>query len=189
MSEKTELNYDDLTNLAITKGMPYWYAEEAIPGFAEHHINKIKKNGSREKEIKFLSSAYPKLKHKLRYRYEKKTERSLFKNRFRTLLRTNLQNNTIQARTLTETMIEFILGYTLNDLMSHIEKQFTAKMNWSNQGSVWHLDHIYPCSKLKYKSVHDNSFKKLWSLKNLRPLCKIENMKKFNKIECGGENG
>jgi len=69
-----------------------------------------------------------------------------------------------------------------------IENQFTADMTWENQGSVWHLDHIYPCSKLKYSSVHDNNFKKLWSLDNLRPLCKHENMKKFNKIIHSGEN-
>ena len=36
--------------------------------------------------------------------------------------------------------------------------------------------------------IHDNNFKKLWSLDNLRPLCKHENMKKFNKIIHSGEN-
>ncbi len=181
-----------MTKEAINGGVPAWAAEEIYPGFSDNQLKLIDQHMDRKKEMKFLTWVFPELKHKIKYRYEKyenkNSDRSLFKNRVRTLLRSNLENNGISARTLTESMMEFIFGYKIDELMDHIGKQFTADMTWENQGLVWHLDHIYPCSKLKYNSVHDNNFKKLWNLDNLRPLCKHENMRKFNKIIHGGEN-
>lgn len=176
-----------LCDLAIKQGLPPWAAE--CLGFSESHIEKIKNARDVKKEKKYLCWLFPKLKHKINYRYEIKSDRSLFKNRLRTLLRTNLQYNNISARTLTESMIEFLLGYSISELMRHLESMFTAEMTWENHGKVWQIDHIYPCSKLKYNSVHDNNFKKLWQISNLRPLCKIENNKKSDKVIKSGENG
>lgn len=39
-----------------------------------------------------------------------------------------------------------LLGYTYNDLKSHIESLFTDGMSWDNYGE-WHVDHIKPLSK------------------------------------------
>lgn len=186
-----DLDLDKFCQLAIDKGVPWWAAEEIIPEFKKRHIERIESCADQQKEIRYLCKVFPELKHKIKYRYEKKfkSDRSLFKNRLRTLLRTNLQNNGIQARTLTSSMIEFLLGYSIEDIMSHIENQFTAKMTWENHGKVWHLDHIYPCSRLRYKSATDNNFKRLWSLNNLRPLCAKENIAKSNNVTGCGENG
>ena len=73
------------------------------------------------------------------------------------------------------------LGYTLDDLRSHLEKRFTEGMNWENYGQ-WHIDHIIPQSALPYSSMSDVNFKKCWSLENLQPLWAIDNKKKSNKI-------
>src|ERR1035437_6047913 len=70
------------------------------------------------------------------------------------------------------------ISYTMQELKGHLEKQFDSNMSWANYGSYWHIDHIYPQSLLPYSSMEDNNFKKCWSLDNLRPLEKIENIKK-----------
>lgn len=78
---------------------------------------------------------------------------------------------------------EDIVGYSINDLISHLEKQFDSKMNWNNYGKYWELDHIIPISIFNFTSYKDIDFKKCWSLNNLRPLKQSINRSKSNKIE------
>tara|TARA_R110000868_G_scaffold411351_1_gene703274 strand:+ start:221 stop:895 length:675 start_codon:yes stop_codon:yes gene_type:complete len=73
------------------------------------------------------------------------------------------------------------LPYTPTQLVEHLERQFDDAMTWDNYGSYWHVDHIYPQSKLLYDSLDHPNFLKCWSLDNLQPLEAIENMKKGNK--------
>jgi hypothetical protein len=68
------------------------------------------------------------------------------------------------------------LGYTIEDLKKHIESLFDANMSWANHGIYWHIDHIIPQSLLPYTSMEDESFKKCWSLENIRPLEAKQNM-------------
>jgi len=75
------------------------------------------------------------------------------------------------------------LPYTREELCEHIEKQFDNKMSWSNYGTYWDLDHIYPQSLLPYESMEDENFIKCWSLDNLQPLEKKQNIRKSNKIK------
>jgi len=65
------------------------------------------------------------------------------------------------------------LPYSLQDLKSHLEDQFEDWMNWDNYGPEWHLDHIIPQSDLACKE-----FLECWSLENLQPLSKEDNLKK-----------
>jgi hypothetical protein len=75
---------------------------------------------------------------------------------------------------------ETAVGYTLRDLMQHIERQFLPGMSWENHGS-WHIDHIRPVSAFEFSSVEETSFRECWALSNLRPLWAEENVSKFNK--------
>jgi len=77
--------------------------------------------------------------------------------------------------------ILFRLMYTPQQLKEHLEKQFDENMSWDNYGSYWHIDHIYPQSKLIYDSIDHPNFKKCWALENLRSLEAKENNKKGNK--------
>lgn len=80
------------------------------------------------------------------------------------------------------------LGYSVQDLREHLEKQFEPWMSWDNWGPAgseirtWNIDHIYPQSLLPYDSLGHPNFQKCWDLRNLQPLCTIENIKKSNKI-------
>ena len=72
---------------------------------------------------------------------------------------------------------EKILGYTTQDLIEHLEKQFRDGMNWNNHGK-WHVDHIKPKSSFIFTSYEDDGFQECWALENLQPLWAEENMKK-----------
>ena len=74
-----------------------------------------------------------------------------------------------------------ILGYTLDELKSHIESQFTDGMTWDNYGN-WHIDHIIAKSFFVFNSIDDVEFKMCWRLENLQPLWAKDNMSKGNKI-------
>jgi hypothetical protein len=76
---------------------------------------------------------------------------------------------------------ENIIGYTLEDLIKHLEKQFKDGMNWDNYGK-WHIDHIRPISSFNFNSYDDPEFKKCWALENLQPLWAEDNIRKHNKI-------
>jgi hypothetical protein len=70
------------------------------------------------------------------------------------------------------------LGYTVDDFVAHIEKQFLAGMSWSNMRE-WQIDHIIPISTAKTKE----DVVALNQLYNLRPMWAEENNAKKNKIE------
>ena len=79
-------------------------------------------------------------------------------------------------------------GYNVDDLIAHIEKQFSPNMNWQNQTKPkkpgeygWELDHIIPHSSFDYDSLSHPDFAKCWALKNLRPLSGIMNSQKGDK--------
>jgi len=74
-------------------------------------------------------------------------------------------------------------GYTLKDLIKHLENQFDDKMSWENYGSYWWIDHIRPRSLFNYIYPEDKEFKECWALGNLQPLEAIENIKKSNNYE------
>lgn len=73
-----------------------------------------------------------------------------------------------------------LLGYTINDLKQHLEKQFTSEMNWENWGKYWEIDHRIPKSWFKYLKAEEEAFKKCWALKNLQPLELSKNRSKKN---------
>lgn len=78
---------------------------------------------------------------------------------------------------------ESIVGYTLNQLMEHLEKQFRHGMTWSNMGrGGWHIDHIIPKSLFKFTSPEDKKFKECWALDNLQPLWEQDNLSKGNRL-------
>lgn len=71
------------------------------------------------------------------------------------------------------------IGCTLDELKSHLEKQFKDGMTWENQGrGGWHIDHIIPLSTAKTQE----ELYKLCHYTNLQPLWEIDNLKKSNKI-------
>ena len=67
---------------------------------------------------------------------------------------------------------ELFVGYTLADLMHHLQSLFVDGMSWNNYGE-WHIDHVKPRCLFSVEEV-----KECWSLSNLQPLWAVDNMSK-----------
>lgn len=74
-----------------------------------------------------------------------------------------------------------VLQYTPDELINHLEKQFTDTMTWDNYG-IWHVDHKLPITSFDIKEMGDEEFMKCWSLDNLQPMWGEENLRKSNKL-------
>jgi hypothetical protein len=69
-------------------------------------------------------------------------------------------------------------GCTLDELKTHIEKQFKEGMDWNNRSS-WHIDHIKPLSS--FDLTDKEQFYEACHYTNLQPLWPRENIRKSNK--------
>lgn len=63
------------------------------------------------------------------------------------------------------------LGCTLDDLKTHLERQFQEGMSWENHGQ-WHIDHIVPLNSAQteqdiYRLCHFQNLQPLWAKDNL----------------------
>jgi hypothetical protein len=77
---------------------------------------------------------------------------------------------------------EDLVGYSISDLRSHLESQFSPEMKWENHGVYWEIDHIIPVSAFNFDTPEHVDFKRCWSLGNLRPLEKMENRRKGGRV-------
>lgn len=119
----------------------------------------------------------------------RKNKNEYLKNRLRNNIKYRLSNNI--SGYIRNSLIrgkegrhwEELVGYTVEELKIHLEKQFKEGMNWENYGlKGWHIDHIKPISSFNINSVEDEDFKKCWALNNLQPLWALENIRKSDKI-------
>lgn len=74
-----------------------------------------------------------------------------------------------------------LVGYSLEELMEHLERQFLPGMTWENRGKKWHVDHIRPLSSFSYSTAECPQFREAWALTNLRPLWARDNQRKHAK--------
>lgn len=75
------------------------------------------------------------------------------------------------------------LGFTKQELFTHIERQFTHGMTWDRllAGEI-DIDHIVPVRAFQIREVGDAEFRACWSLGNLRPMWSTENRRKGGKV-------
>lgn len=113
----------------------------------------------------------------MRQRFRAHLRRMQRKDKVGELIRQAIKNNHKSPRA------ELLLGYTMNDLKTHLERQFTKGMTWQkyNEGHI-HIDHILPISSFDIKEVGDDEWKACWAITNLRPMWGHENIKKSNKV-------
>lgn len=71
------------------------------------------------------------------------------------------------------------LGYSVEDLLFHLERGFCDGMSWENYG-MWHIDHIRPCASFDLTDAAQ--FAECWSLANLQPLWAAENVRKGARL-------
>jgi hypothetical protein len=71
-----------------------------------------------------------------------------------------------------------LLGCSIEELKTYLEKQFVEDMNWQNYGQ-WHIDHIKPCSS--FDLANPEQQKICFHYTNLQPLWAKDNIKKSDK--------
>ncbi len=163
------------------------YYQENLEKVRERSKKYRQENAERERE--YSKQYYQENKEKTnKYRLERLKTNPKFKldhNMSRSICK-SLKRKGLSKK---ETGWQKSVGYTLEQLKEHLEKQFTPEMTWDNHGTLWHIDHIKPKSLFEYDSIDHPEFKKCWSLDNLQPLEAKENLKKNNKYtEPNGDN-
>ena len=176
------------------KGCQYEYQQHYHQANREKILECKKQHyqDNKEKKKQYCQDNKEKKKeYDRQYHQEHKTERNKYERNRRAdepgiALRQSVSRHIYNALTrnngskLGESVLQY-LPYTIEQLKEHLENQFEDWMNWSNHGK-WHIDHIYPQSKLPYDSMTHPNFQKCWALENLQPLEAIENIKKGNRL-------
>lgn len=75
-----------------------------------------------------------------------------------------------------------ITGWSIKELMCHLEELFEEGMTFENIGE-WQLDHIFPLGRLAFSDVSDPRFQKAWALSNLAPLWSGDNSAKSDRLD------
>ena len=79
---------------------------------------------------------------------------------------------------------ETLVGYTLNDLIKHLQKTMPTGYTWQDylEGKL-HIDHKIPISVFNFTDAKHIDFRRCWTLENLRLLPVEENLIKHNKLD------
>ena len=153
--------------------------KEKIKKYRQDNKEKIKERGkeyyqeNKERSEKYRQDNKEKISARVK---ERRATNPMVK------MTTNLRNRTAAAfrrrgyKKDSKTME--MLGVEWEVVSKYIEKKFTPKMNWDNQGTYWHIDHIYPLSLAKDEA----ELKRLCHYTNLQPLEATDNIVKGNKI-------
>ena len=160
-------------------------AKEYAKIYAKEHKDKIrtyreKYNLEHKEEIKEANKLYAR-------KYRKNPINKLIAD-YRNRLWSVLKGNRKSERTMK------LIGCTVEQLKSHLEKQFTKGMTWKNYGNgwhgkgmtEWHVDHIKPCASFDLSKKSEQF--KCFNYKNLQPLWATENRIKSDKYEIKQEN-
>lgn len=151
----------------------YWVEVKAPRSWLHTHYSKqpwkLATDKATEFRVRYRADPEFRLKQILR-NYERKAERG----RYGEALRVALKAGQARASALEA------CGYTVEQLRSHLERQFKRGMNWARfaSGEI-HIDHIIPLSAFDLKDSAE--FRAAWALSNLRPLWARDNQRKAAK--------
>lgn len=79
---------------------------------------------------------------------------------------------------------ENLVGYTLNDLIKHLQITIPIGYKWQDYfDEKLHIDHIIPINVFNFTKPEHTDFQRCWSLSNLQLLPAEENISKSNKLK------
>ena len=134
------------------------------------HKEKYKYNAQKRKKYYDKNIIILREKHKIRYNSDInfKLSINLRKRIYKALNGINRAKHTIE-----------LLGCSIEEFKSHLEKQFDENMNWNNYGTYWHVDHIKPCASFNLSNEKEQ--KQCFHYTNMQPLEASENIRKSDK--------
>jgi len=93
-------------------------------------------------------------------------------------LQTRLNRVLKRIGTIRSNKMDRYLGCTSEELVAHLERQFTGNMSWETKGE-WHVDHIRPCAS--FDLTNENEIMVCFNWRNLQPMDSRENLSKQDK--------
>jgi hypothetical protein len=164
------------SNKSLVRGFAYLCAECSKKKTHKYYRNNREQVKNRIREWNKLNPEKIKIYNKRAYKKEASNITLVLSDRIR-----NRINETLHSGTKSKRRWESLVGYTVEQLKAHLEKNFKEGMNWDNYGT-WHIDHKIPITAFNFEKPEDIDFKKCWSLKNIQPLWAGENIRKRNKL-------
>ncbi len=73
-----------------------------------------------------------------------------------------------------------LIGCTLDEVKKWLEYNFYGNINWENHGSIWHIDHVIPCSLFDLTNSEHRKICFSWA--NIQPLYCEKNLSKNNNL-------
>jgi hypothetical protein len=151
--------------------------------FKQDFIENKRKYREQNREKLREQNRILKTKHKKRYnkrRNEIRRKRKQTDIGFKILENTRRRLNEILRTYKTYKTLE-LLGCSVQELKSHLEKQFLDGMSWDNYGFYgWHIDHIKPCSSFDFSDPEQQKI--CFHYTNLQPLWAKDNISKGDKL-------
>lgn len=168
ISKKQKEFRENNKELVAHRKKKYW---DSLSEEKKKEINERKKEIYHEKKDQY---------HDMKNRYFKKRVSSDPLYKLRLNIRSLILNAFRRKFTFKSKKTIEILGCSFEEFYKHLESQFDEKMNWENQGSYWHMDHIKPISLAQneqevYELNHHTNFQPLYWEDNLNKSDKYEN--------------
>jgi len=158
------------------------YVEENKEILRNKKKEKYKSLTDEQKKLKNEKSRLNYNKNKEQYRINKNgyiKNRRLNEPLFKLIMniRCLIKNSVKRQFTKKSKKTQEILGCSFEEFKIHLESMFDEHMNWDNQGTYWHMDHIKPISLANTKEeVYE-----LNHYTNFQPLYWQDNLSKGNK--------
>lgn len=128
---------------------------------------------AKQKQMNNAWYAKPENKERKRLRYQERyynDPKFHIKKVMKSRMRMALKNNQKAGHTLE------LLGCSIDEFKKWMEYQFDPYMNWENQGSYWHMDHIKPCASFDLTKEAEQYTCFHWT--NIQPMYGPENISK-----------
>ena len=126
---------------------------------------------SLHRKVRLQEPAYKALRNLEIREYHRNNVLSATKHTMRRLVRRTMKKTSAS---------QALLGYSAQELKTHLENQFLPGMTWENR-STWHIDHIIPVADFLNRGINNPNI--VNSLSNLRPLWANDNLTKGAKIK------
>ena len=98
---------------------------------------------------------------------------------------TRIRNAIVNGHAIKERRTLELTGCTIEQLKTHLESQFNARMTWANYGRAWHIDHIMPCAS--FDLTDEAQQHQCFHFSNLRPMWGGANITKGNLLFDSGD--
>ena len=160
-------------------------ASRAYKAKNKQHISSYNHEYKQEhcEEISVYNHEYNKNNREDIQKRQTKTRRIRRENDFGFFVTTDLRaklSNFIISEGATNEILENIIGCDYTALDKWFSYLFDEEMTFENYCEYWTVDHVYPCSE--YDLTIGEDMHECFNWRNLRPMIKLKNSKKVNKI-------